>query len=209
MITSSLLQYTNSPYRSPLKGPELRTRVTSVLKYTAKNYTTPRDFFDNYNYFFYEVPLPEFKDDSGKIYTVCREIAAYTSHDLVSFFMQRVPQHWSECALKEAILGLTEHIEKTTKNLREQGGWIDESGQHPNEDLEMPIRNHKDAYKATQLYLRWAIARGGSGPPMHTVMAILGEDVVIQRLRELCDLLGKESIKAGKAGNAKVENSEA
>ncbi|KAL8881488.1 MAG: hypothetical protein Q9198_001323 [Flavoplaca austrocitrina] len=198
-----------SKYPSPLKGPELRTRVASVLKYTAKNYTTPQDFFDNYSYFFYEVPLPVFKDDSGKIYTVCREITAYTSHDLVSFFIQRVPQHWSECALKEAILGLTEHIEKTTKNLREQGGWIDESGQHPNEDLEMPILNHKDAYKATQLYLRWAIARGGSGPPMHTVMAILGKDVVIQRLRELRDLLSKERIKAGKVGNAKVKNSEA
>lgn len=208
MITSSLFPCTDSRYRSPLNGPELRTRVANVLKHTAKNYTTPRDFFDNYSYFFYEVPLPEFRDDSGKIYTVCREIAAYMSHDLVSLFMQRVPQHWSESALKEAIVGLTEHIEKTTNDLRKQGGWIDESGQHPFEDLEMPILNPKDAYKATQLYLRWAIARGGSGPPMHTVMEVLGEDVVIQRLRELCELLSKERIKAAQAGNAKVENSQ-
>ncbi len=47
----------------------------------------------------------------------------------------------------------------------------------------------KETIKATQLYLRWAITRGGSGPSMHITMRLLGRDKCLQRLDELEKLL--------------------
>lgn len=57
-------------------------------------------------------------------------------------------------------------------------------------------RSSKDMYKIIQFYLRWGIARGGSGPSMHTTMALLGRDTSLQRLDELAAVMNSNSEKA-------------
>lgn len=54
----------------------------------------------------------------------------------------------------------------------------------------------KETYRIVQFYLRWAIARGGSGPAMHMTMALLGRDTCLQRLDELAAMLESKSQKA-------------
>ncbi|KAI4284838.1 MAG: hypothetical protein L6R38_001103 [Xanthoria sp. 2 TBL-2021] len=189
--------YPEAEYPNPLNGLELRTRVANVLKHTAKNYTTPRDFFDNYSYFFYDVPLPEFKDDAGEKYSICREIGAELSGSIEFALGTMRPENWSESALKEAISSSAEEVVAKNNDLRKQIPPKQEFPflKHAFQDVDIPILNIKEAYKAAQLYLRWAIARGGSGPPMHTAMAILGRDVSLQRLYELHELLQAEAVK--------------
>lgn len=171
--------------------------MANVLKHTAKNYTTPRDFFDNYSYFFYDVPLPEFKDDAGEKYSICREIGAELSGSIEFALGTMRPENWSESALKEAISSSAEEVVAKNNDLRKQIPPKQEFPflKHAFQDVDIPILNIKEAYKAAQLYLRWAIARGGSGPPMHTAMAILGRDVSLQRLYELHELLQAEAVK--------------
>ncbi|KAL9599736.1 MAG: hypothetical protein Q9219_003619 [cf. Caloplaca sp. 3 TL-2023] len=51
----------------------------------------------------------------------------------------------------------------------------------------------KEVYTIVQFYLRWAIARGGSGPPMHTTMALLGREICLHRLEEAAAILRARS----------------
>lgn len=167
-----------------------------MLKHTAKNFTTLRDFFHDYSYFFYDAPLPELKDDSGERYAVCRKIGAELSGSVESALRTIRPEDWSEGSLKEAISASAEEVVAKNDDSRKQ---VPPDQEIPVvkdaiQDGDLPIPNTQEAYKAVQLYLRWAIARGGSGPPMHTVMAILGRDVSLQRLYELRELLQAEAV---------------
>ncbi|CAO1599154.1 Glutamate--tRNA ligase mitochondrial [Xanthoria calcicola] len=192
--------FPEAEYRNPLSGSELRTRVAKVLKHTAKNFTTRRDFFNDYSYFFYDVPLPDFKDDSVERYAVCRKIGAELSGSVEFALGTMRPEDWSESSLKEAISASAEEVVAKNNDFRKQ---ISPDREIPVvkdaiQDADVPTLNTQEAYKATQLYLRWAIARGRSGPPMHTVMAILGRDVSLQRLYELRALLQAEAVMLNK-----------
>ena len=193
-----MLRCTHNHRRNPLSGLELRTRVAKVLKHTAKNFTTLRDFFNDYSYFFYDVPLPEFKDDSEEQrYAVCRKIGAELSGSVESALETIRPEDWSEGSLKEVISASAEEVVAKDDHSRKQVPpdreipVVKDAVQH----VDVPILNTQEASKATQLYLRWAIARGESGPPMHTVMAILGRGVSLQRLYELRKLLQAEAVR--------------
>lgn len=195
-----MLQCTHNHHRNPLSGLELRTRVAKVLKHTAKNFTTLRDFFNDYSYFFYDAPLPDFKDDSGERYAVCRKIGAELSGSVEFALGTMRPEDWSESSLKEAISASAEEVVAKNNDSRKQ---VPPDREFPLvkdaiQDVDVQILNTQEAYKATQLYLRWAIARGGSGPPMHTVMAILGRDISLQRLYELRELLQAEAVMLNK-----------
>ncbi|KAL8656751.1 MAG: hypothetical protein Q9226_002565 [Calogaya cf. arnoldii] len=148
--------HSGAQYPNALEGHELRSRVANVLKHTAKNYTTPPDFFDNYSYFFYDVPLPELKEDPGEKSSTRRETweELASMRDVLSYIQ---PENWTESNLKEVISASLEDTHKTINDRRDGPDPID----------------IKDTYKALQLYLRRAIARGGSGPAMHTTMALL------------------------------------
>lgn len=44
------------------------------------------------------------------------------------------------------------------------------------------VSQKKDANRAVNQYLRWAVAGGGSGPGIAETMVLLGRDVTLQRL---------------------------
>ncbi|KAL8778561.1 MAG: hypothetical protein Q9213_007361 [Squamulea squamosa] len=161
-----------------LQGQELRTCIANVLKHTAKNYTTPQEFFGNYKYFFYDLPLPDFRDDSSEPYAVVRDI--WDSLTLVNGRLESMDlKDWTESNIKEAI-SMAGDIELCYN--------MDVIAESDRKDI-------RQGYQALQLYLRWGIARGGSGPPMHTTMAILGKDVCLRRLDELSKYLRGEELK--------------
>ncbi|KAL8768936.1 MAG: hypothetical protein Q9209_004991 [Squamulea sp. 1 TL-2023] len=178
--------FPGSEYPNALQGQELRNRIANVLKHTAKNYTTPKTFFDNYKYFFYDPPLPDFSVEFSEQYPVVRDLGdslALVKVPLIRMHMK----DWTESNIKTAI-SMAGDIEICV-----------------NMDVIAPSdwRDTRQVYQALQLYLRWGIARGGSGPPMHITMAILGKDVCLQRLDELSDHLRDASLKLMEESKAK------
>lgn len=161
--------------RNQLEGDNLRNRIAEVLRHTAKNYTTPKDFFNDYGYFFYDEPLRNLDaEDFLNGMPAGFAILSYRLHpgnpslmlSIDSVFRSIPAEHWT--------------------NEEELQGWIKyivDGGSFKYET------STKETYKAVQLYLRWAITRGGSGPPMHTTMRLLGRDKCLQRLEELQDVL--------------------
>ncbi|KAL8735947.1 MAG: hypothetical protein Q9166_000509 [cf. Caloplaca sp. 2 TL-2023] len=164
--------FPESDYANSLQGEELRTRIAAVLKYTAKNYTTPRDFFHNYKYLFCDVPLPE--PVSTNIVGE-RQVIRRARWMLYKLLNNVSPADWNEATLKEAISEAIDYVEKEKQS----------------NDLAIDA-DRKMIYRGVQLYLRWGIARGGSGPPMHTTMALLGRAVSLERLHELATLLDEK-----------------
>ncbi|KAL8683754.1 MAG: hypothetical protein Q9186_000240 [Xanthomendoza sp. 1 TL-2023] len=157
--------FPGSVYSHPLRGTELKSRIADVLKYTAKNYTTPQEFFANYGYFFYEMPqlVPAVIDFAGQ-----RDVLRRSRWDFYRTFSVVAPQDWTEDSLKRTISSTVDSMDKEM---------------HAGEALS--DANRKSSYKSVQLYLRWAIASGGSGPSMHTTMALLGKDECVQRLKNV------------------------
>lgn len=157
-------------YINHLKGQDLKSRVAGVLQHTAKNYTTFEEFFKNYQYFFYDAPLPNI-DHAGEMRATCEDL--WPQLQLVNIkFREVLPENWTIATLGET----------TTTAMNTLSHELDKSG--------------KDMYKIIQFYLRWGIARGGSGPPMHTTMALLGRDTSLQRLDELAAMMNSNSEKA-------------
>ncbi|KAL8999349.1 MAG: hypothetical protein Q9169_001775 [Polycauliona sp. 2 TL-2023] len=187
--------FPKAEYPDALNGLELRNRVANVLRHTAKNYTVPRDFFDNYSYFFYNMPLPKFQHDTGEKYAICREIWPYLSTSIMSKLESIRPEGWCEDALKEAVSMSVQEIEAKANDSRQHKRPSDEAShvKQTNQRPEIATMNNKEVYQATQLCLRWTLARGRSGPPVHIAMNILGRDVSLRRLHELDKLLRDET----------------
>lgn len=161
---------THKRNRNRLEGHDLKTRIAEVLRHTAKNYTTPRAFLDNYGYFFYDQPLRNL--DSENVPSETRETLLKHWPQLrpVNSVCQGIPpDEWTADELKARHISLVDGL--CSK-------------------LEIPP---KEMYKTIQLYLRCAIPGGGSGPSMHTTMAIFGRDVCMQRLNDFANLLDQES----------------
>ncbi|KAL8944736.1 MAG: hypothetical protein Q9216_000305 [Gyalolechia sp. 2 TL-2023] len=157
-------------YPGHLLGQELRTRIADVLRHTAKNYTTIEEFFNNHIYLFYNAPFPEI-DHPGEMHATCEDL--WPRLQLVNVkFREVLLKNWTDAGLKETTTAIVNTLSRE----------LDKSG--------------KEMYKIIQFYLRWAIARGGSGPPMHTTMALLGRDTCLQRLDELAAMMDSNPKKA-------------
>lgn len=175
-----VMQYTaDHSSRRPVKRREqIRKSIASVLQQRADNYSTPEAFFDNYGYFFFhDVPLPH-KDNSkhiSEIYTTC---ASLWPHLLLvnTELGQLSPRVWTEDFLSTK---LTKLVDKLTAHM-------EEVGEAP-EKVDRQMVHH-----AVHSYLRLGVARGGSGPAMHTTIFLLGQDVSMQRLNDLSELLSNE-----------------
>ncbi|KAL8708448.1 MAG: hypothetical protein Q9220_006672 [cf. Caloplaca sp. 1 TL-2023] len=153
-----------------VSGDDLRARVAAVLRQTAKNYTNPKTFFDNYKYFFCEeaLPGPEFNKVSAEV--LATGIIRRPYFNVIYDAFQGVnSEAWSEIVIKETL----------TNVINVLGSNSDISNTLPD-----AIRPEL-MYKSVQLYLRWAIARGGSGPSMHSTMVLLGREVCLRRLGEV------------------------
>lgn len=121
-------------------------------------------FFNNYKYFFFDQPLLDFSDVLPGTWATLTNL--WPRMRLVNIaFHDLPPEAWIGDRVKELASVIVLQL-------------ISAVGE-PSEGV----------YKTVQLYLRWAIARGGSGPPMHTTMAILGREVCLQRLDEFANLL--------------------
>lgn len=159
-----------------MRGIELRIRVADVLKHTAKNYTTPREFFDNYRYFFYQtpLPLPNPVDSVGE-----GDVLSWASWGMIYKMLRDVaPQSWTADTLKETLSNMTDAIfqQQQSRQVTLEGSM-----------------DRKAIYKAVQLVLRSSIACGGSGPPMHTTMTLLGRELCLQRFLAFASAIGRAS----------------
>ncbi|KAL8943797.1 MAG: hypothetical protein Q9211_000840 [Gyalolechia sp. 1 TL-2023] len=166
-----------STYPHHLIGPELETRIAGVLRHTAKSYTTTEEFFNNYKYFFYDAPFPSI-DHLGEMRATCETL--WPQLNLVNVKLCEVlPGNWTDAGLKETTVAMVDTLSQE----------LDESS--------------RKIYQIIQFYLRWAIARGGSGPPIHTAMVLLGRDTCLQRLRELAAILDSNPRKAATETDSK------
>ncbi|KAL8693116.1 MAG: hypothetical protein Q9218_002002 [Villophora microphyllina] len=162
----------------PVTGEQIRKLIARVLVQTAKNHSTPKAFFDNYGYFFFHnAPLPD-KDTNKHISKMYADSADLWPHlQLVNIDLGLIsPDGWTEDVLK---IKLPKLVNKLTTQL-------EEAGEAPEK------RDSKVVHKVIQSYLRLGVARGGSGPSMHTTMLLLGQDVSLQRLHDLSELLSSE-----------------
>ncbi|KAI4101649.1 MAG: hypothetical protein L6R37_004835 [Teloschistes peruensis] len=92
------------------------------------------------------------------------------------FFHDLSPRVWTEDFLSTK---LTKLVDKLTAHM-------EEVGEAP-EKVDRQMVHH-----AVHSYLRLGVARGGSGPAMHTTIFLLGQDVSMQRLNDLSELLSNE-----------------
>lgn len=161
--------------RNHLNGDNLKNRIAEVLRHTAKNYTTPKDFFHNYGYFFYDEPLRNLDAEDflkgipagfANLSSLLHPCNPSPMRSLNRIFRSIPAERWTD---EEELKGRINYVVDGTS-------W----------QYETPT---KETYKATQLYLRWAITRGGSGPSLHITMRLLGRDKCLQRLDELEKLL--------------------
>lgn len=110
-------------------------------------------------------------DRSGEMYATCEDL--WPKLHLVNVkFHEVLPGNWTDAGLREtttAIVNILSHeLDKSSKEM----------------------------YKIIQFYLRWGIARGGSGPAMHTTMTLLGRGICLQRLDELAAMMNSNPEKA-------------
>ncbi|KAL8706885.1 MAG: hypothetical protein Q9201_000154 [Fulgogasparrea decipioides] len=160
-----------------LSGDELRNLIASVLKVTAENYTSPKAFFDNYRYFFYNEPLPS-KGSNPRLIELYATSAALWPHLRVvnSNLRQLPPAEWTDGIINQKTQEIVNEVSSALERIGDESHKLDE----------------KAVYKSIQSYLRLAVARGSSGPPMHTTMSLLGREVSLRRLDELADLLASQ-----------------
>ncbi|KAL8821275.1 MAG: hypothetical protein Q9223_000648 [Gallowayella weberi] len=184
--------FPESVYLNPLQGSALKSRIAVVMKYTAKSYTTPLEFFGKYGYFFYEVPLPspgsiDFEGRRDEIYRSARDI-----HGLFSVM---APHRWTEGSLKRTMSELVDDIDEDMGSLkRTKSEVVDGIDEDMHSDDAATDANRQLTHKAVQLFLRWAIASGEPGPSMNVTMALLGKDVCLERLENAARLLDKEEV---------------
>ncbi|KAL9578617.1 MAG: hypothetical protein Q9212_005602 [Teloschistes hypoglaucus] len=162
----------------PVTREQIRERIASVLRQRADNYFDPKAFFDDYGYFFFQnAPLPD-RHTSKHIFQMYASCASLWPHLLlVNTELGLIsPKVWTEDFLSTK---LTKLVDKLTLRLEEV--------------CEVPEQVDRQAiHQAVHSYLRLGVARGGSGPAMHTTMFILGQDVSMQRLDDLSKFLSNQ-----------------
>lgn len=179
MVSLIFVLYTAYGYRrNPLSGTELRDRIASVLRLTAKNYISPRHFFDNYQYFFYDEPFSNlsFSKSQLEMHAACTSLLPHLPEINRMLRSYIHPGKWTEEVLHETITVIAESLRHAQEDIR---------GDSEPTDSRL-------LYNSLQSYLRLAVARGGSGPPMDVTMALLGRDVSLQRLDELAEVWAAE-----------------
>ncbi|KAL9061260.1 MAG: hypothetical protein Q9206_000622 [Seirophora lacunosa] len=157
-------------YLNHLVGDDLRNRIQGVLRGTAQNYTTPREFFTNYQYFFYDQPSAKNLEDVPEKTRAAIDGIRPQLRTINAAFRNIPLEAWTDVNLKGRALTVVAMMSSNLKGSSSQA-----------------------INKSIQLYLRCAVARGSSGPPMHTTMALLGRNTCLQRLDELASLLGNET----------------
>lgn len=157
---------------------QIRERIASVLRQRADNYFNPKAFFDDYGYFvFQNAPLPE-KHTSKHIFQMYASCASFWPHLLLVNTELGIlsPRVWTEDFLSTELTKLADKLTAHLEGVSEVPEQVDRQAAH----------------QAVHSYLRLGVARGGSGPAMHTTMFILGQDVSMQRLDDLSKLLSNQ-----------------
>ncbi|KAL8952816.1 MAG: hypothetical protein Q9222_001288 [Ikaeria aurantiellina] len=162
--------YPEHCYSSLVSGDDLRTRIAGVLRQTAKNYTNPKAFFDDYKYFFCEEPLPDPNSNRVAADVLMTRISLEPyAKTIYNAFQKVMLEDWTDLVIKETLTNVIDILA---------------SGSDISDELSNDTHSRM-TYRSVQLYLRWAIARGGSGPPMHATMVLLGREVCLRRLDEV------------------------
>ncbi|KAI4197267.1 MAG: hypothetical protein LQ350_006040 [Teloschistes chrysophthalmus] len=113
-----------------------------------------------------------FFDDYG--YFVFQNAPLPEKHTSKHIF--QIPRVWTEDFLSTELTKLADKLTAHLEGVSEVPEQVDRQAAH----------------QAVHSYLRLGVARGGSGPAMHTTMFILGQDVSMQRLDDLSKLLSNQ-----------------
>ncbi|EPS42378.1 hypothetical protein H072_3580 [Dactylellina haptotyla CBS 200.50] len=137
----------------------LRSReyIELILEADRKNYVTPVKFVEEHDYFFY--PTPDFDCVEANVYR-----DKMSGDDVIKG--------------KEAAATFAKAIKRrANRGLEWDDAFIDLILDENWED--------KEAQRMVQRSLRYALAGGKSGPGIHKIMMILGEEEVVKRLEEV------------------------
>ncbi|KAL9612519.1 MAG: hypothetical protein Q9167_002904 [Letrouitia subvulpina] len=155
----------------------LKNRVINLFQLVGPRYVNPLTLFNDYEYFFRPLDHLEYKSVSnpvvrnlleGILPLVRQEISVISSED------------WDSAVLKTTIQHVVDTITQQRSHVLDETG--NDSSTPGKIVIQEKILRSKSVYKAVHHYLRWAIAFGRSGPPMHDTMAVIGRKECIQRL---------------------------
>ncbi|KAF3910849.1 hypothetical protein ABW20_dc0105644 [Dactylellina cionopaga] len=146
----------------PLRSPEY---IATILDADLKNYVTPVKFVEQHDYFF--LPDPDFDSVEANVFrNKC------SGEDVIKG--------------KEAVNVLVRAIKKRMTSGSGDGGIVlpwDEA--FIDRILDENWEGDKESQRIVQRNLRFALTGGKSGPGIHRIMMILGEEEVLRRLENV------------------------
>lgn len=165
------------------KGKPLEERIANTLRQCKSDYRDPHQFYQSYFYFFKRLQAEDYLStkagsrrhllaeihDGERFLRNGGKLLPLSIKNTVDHWMEPVLQRlnnlpgdkWNASLLQEVIKGILNDVEPHTKML--YSDW-----QKKNLDV--------------QLFLRWALLAGWSGPSNSVAMEILGKETTLQRL---------------------------
>lgn len=137
-----------------------------MLEHSAARYTTPGEFFNQHIYFFRPVVRTSYDLETNPSGLSVISDQFDTVNDRIS---QVSAESWTESHLRTEINKII---------------WDIEAHKIDHHDQEADNLDLKRVGKGINIYLRWAITGGLSGPGMPITMELLGRDIVLERLEE-------------------------
>ncbi|KAL8832440.1 MAG: hypothetical protein Q9191_000260 [Dirinaria sp. TL-2023a] len=165
------------------KGKPLEERIANTLRQCKSDYRDPHQFYQSYFYFFKQLQAEDYLSTKAgsrrhllaeihngeRILRNGGKLLPLSIKNTIDHWMEPVLQRlnnlpgdkWNASLLQEVIKGILNDVEPHTKML--YSDW-----QKKNLDV--------------QLFLRWALLAGWSGPSNSVAMEILGKETTLQRL---------------------------
>ncbi|KAI9820982.1 MAG: Glutamate--tRNA ligase mitochondrial [Thelocarpon impressellum] len=145
-----------------LRGRDVRPYTASILKADAKSFTTTQDFLTRNSYFLGPICRSAYSSPTPLVTTEQLTHAAS--------WLQAIPVgEWTLETIKQKMSDILAAVPVALKNQDE------------------PTKASKAWHKALHHYLRWALADGRRGPGVADTLAILGRDVVLERLGDAAE----------------------
>ena len=171
----------------------LRERIASTLQHCNRNYRDPQQFYEWYFYFFRSLHTTDYFSvtttsrrgllaevrDGERILKTDGKLLPLTVKDIVNHYMgnaldrlrEVAEEDWNAPQLQKVLQGVLDDTEPHAK-------MVDSEWRQKKLDF--------------QLFLRWALIAGWSGPSNSVSMEILGKAISLQRLAKASTILPEQ-----------------
>lgn len=164
----NLLSLTSSPSSSILRGRTLSEYIAPLVRADAKTYTTAEEFTKrNSTFFTSKLDRTPYTPTTSPASTEAPTVPMQALHTAAAALTLAPPSHWT--------------VETHRANITSYDG--SDAVIMPSENADV-VNSDKFFKKELYHYLRWALLASAPGPGIPEIMAILGREETMRRIRD-------------------------